>query len=288
MVRATIFRVIKLSNAQRPSILWPYGGPGTTQPSAGRPAGGPLARNIWLNYEGRRPEFSQNGGYAVGFAEWLRESICHLTADFVMLACCRPGLSALLLDAYAFYTYLSIILQVVCYVTFSQFSKWLKISPLTKLKSNKNFHIGMTQIVLRSSWSYSRENGPLRSNTSTSSSHHAKMWGVDHAIFGIIRNAMSCSLTRWNVPIFWQADFVSYHFKSKSCFFINTCVYFHKTQSDRANRYHWTLPPLKNIVPYFICFASIIKAKEAFFNKTDEIISYNMYTVAMDTTTKPF
>ena len=31
-----------------------------------------LARNIWLNYEGRRPEFSQNGGYVVGFAEWLR------------------------------------------------------------------------------------------------------------------------------------------------------------------------------------------------------------------------
>ena len=31
-----------------------------------------LAWNIWLNYEGRRPEFSQNGGYAVWFAEWLR------------------------------------------------------------------------------------------------------------------------------------------------------------------------------------------------------------------------
>ena len=137
-----------------------------------------------------------------------------------------------------------------------------------------------------SSWSYSRENGPLRRNTSTSSSHHAKMWGVDYAIFGIIRNAMSCSITRWNVTIFWRADFVSYHFKSKSCFFIN--IYFHQTQSDRANRYHWTLPPLKNKVPYFICFASIIKAKEAFFNKTDEIISYNMHTVAMDTATKPF
>ena len=137
-----------------------------------------------------------------------------------------------------------------------------------------------------SSWSYSRENGPLRSNTSTSSSHHAKMWGVDHAIFGIIRNAMSCSITRWNVTIFWRDDFVSYHFKSKSCFFIN--IYFHQTQSDRANHYHWTLPPLENIVPYFICFAFIIKAKEAFFNKTDQIISYNMYTVAMDTTTKPF
>ena len=92
-----------------------------------------------------------------------------------------------------------------------------------------------------SSWSYSRENGPLRSNTSTSSSHHAKMWGVDYAIFGIIRNAMSCGITRWNVTIFWRADFVSYHFKSKSCFFIN--IYFHQTESDRANRYHWTLPP---------------------------------------------
>ena len=48
-----------------------------------------LARNIWLNYEGRRPEFSQNGGYAAGFAEWLRAIACHFTADFVMLICCR-------------------------------------------------------------------------------------------------------------------------------------------------------------------------------------------------------
>ena len=48
-----------------------------------------LARNIWLNYEGRRPEFSQNGGYAAGFAKWLRAIACHITADFVMLACCR-------------------------------------------------------------------------------------------------------------------------------------------------------------------------------------------------------
>ena len=145
--------------------------------------------------------------------------------------------------------------------------------------------MGFGSLPIWSSWSYSRENGPLRSNTSTSSSHHAKLWGVDYAIFGIIRNAMSCSITRWNVTIFWRADFVSYHFKSKSCFFIN--IYFHQTQSDRANRYHWTLPPLKNIVPYFICVASIIKAKEAIFNKTDENISYNMHTVAMDTTTKP-
>ena len=66
-------------------------------------------------------------------------------------------------------------------------------------------------------------------------------------------------------------------------------IYFQQTQSARANRYHWTLPPLKNIVPYSICFAFIIKAKEAFFKKkADEIISFNMYTVAMDTTTKPF
>ena len=48
-----------------------------------------LARNIWLNYEGRRPEFSQNGGYAAGFAERLKAIACHITADFVMLACCR-------------------------------------------------------------------------------------------------------------------------------------------------------------------------------------------------------
>ena len=137
-----------------------------------------------------------------------------------------------------------------------------------------------------SSWSYSHENGPLRSSTSVSSSHHAKMWGVNHAIFGIIRNAMSYSITRWNMAIFWRANFMQYHFKSKICFFIN--IYFHQTQSARTNRYHWTLPPLKNIVPYSICFASIIKAKEAFFKKTNEIISYNMYMVAMDTTTKPF
>ena len=65
-------------------------------------------------------------------------------------------------------------------------------------------------------------------------------------------------------------------------------MYFHQTQSARSNSYHWTLPPLKNIVPYSICFASIIKAKEAFFNKTNEIISYNMYTYAMDTTSEPF
>ena len=30
---------------------------------------------------------------------------------------------------------------------------------------------------------------------------------------------------------------MSYHFKSKSCFFIN--IYFHQTQSDRANRYNY-------------------------------------------------
>ena len=139
---------------------------------------------------------------------------------------------------------------------------------------------------LWSSWSYSHENGPLRSSTSVSSSHHAKMWEVNHAIFGIIRNAMSYSITRWNMTTFWRANFMLYHFKSKICSFIN--IYFHQTQSARANRYHWTLPPLKNIVPYSICFASIIRAKEAFFNKTNEIISYNMHAVAMDTTTKPF
>ena len=137
-----------------------------------------------------------------------------------------------------------------------------------------------------SSWSYSHENGPLRSRTSVSISHHAKMWGVNHAIFGIIRNAMSYSITRWNMTIFWRANFMLYHFESKICFFIN--IYFHQTQSAGANRYQWTLLPLKNIGPYSICIASIIKAKEAFFNKTNEIISYKMHAVAMDTTTKPF
>ena len=146
--------------------------------------------------------------------------------------------------------------------------------------------MGFCSLPIWSSWSYSHENGPLRSSTSVSSSHHAKMWGVNHAIFGIIRNAMSYSITRWNMTILWRANFMLYHFKSKICFFIN--IYFHQTQFARANRYHWTLPPLKNIVPYSISFASIIRAKEAFFNKTNEIISYNMHAVAMDTTTKPF
>ena len=53
-----------------------------------------LARNIWLNYEGRRPEFSQNGGYAVGFAERLRAIDLPTTADFIMLACCPVGLTS--------------------------------------------------------------------------------------------------------------------------------------------------------------------------------------------------
>ena len=146
--------------------------------------------------------------------------------------------------------------------------------------------MGFCSLPIWSSWSYSHENGPLRSSTSVSISHYAKMWGVNHAIFGIIRNAMSYSITRWNMTIFWRANFMLYHFNSKICFFIN--IYFHQTQSAGANRYQWTLLPLKNIVPYSICFASIIKAKEAFFNKTNEIISYNMHAVAMDTTTKPF
>ena len=66
---------------------------------------------------------------------------------------------------------------------------------------------------IRSSWSYSHENYPFWDNTLDSSSHHAKMWGVNHAIFGIIRHAMSCSITEWNRKIFWRADFVPCHFK---------------------------------------------------------------------------
>ena len=73
-----------------------------------------LARNIWLNYEGRRPELCQNGGYTVGFAEWLRAIDLSLHRRF----CNVSMLSALLIYVYAFYTYLSIILQAVCYVTF--------------------------------------------------------------------------------------------------------------------------------------------------------------------------
>ena len=135
---------------------------------------------------------------------------------------------------------------------------------------------------LRSSWSHSHENGPLRSSKSVSSSHHAKMWGVNHAIFGIIGNAMSYSMTRWNMTIFWRDDFVLYHFKSM---FFNKHIFSPKNSQGQSLPLNFA--PAKNIVPYSICFASIIKAKEAFFNKTNEIISYNMYTVAMDTTTNP-
>ena len=43
----------------------------------------------------------------------------------------------------------------------------------------------------------------------------------------------------------------------------------------------------KNIVPYSICFVSIIKLAGAFFNKANETIARNMYTVAIDTKSKP-
>ena len=94
-----------------------------------------------------------------------------------------------------------------------------------------------------SSWSYSHENGPLRSDTSVSSSHHAKMWGVNHAIFGIIRNAMSYSITRQNVTFFDGPILCHIILSQKNVFFMN--IYFHQTQSARANRYHWTLPRWK-------------------------------------------
>ena len=96
---------------------------------------------------------------------------------------------------------------------------------------------------------------------------------------------MSCCITRWNMTIFDGLILCHVTLSKKSCFFIN--IFFHQTQPARANCYYWTLPPLKNIVPYSICFASIIKAKEAFFNETNEIISHNMYTTAMGTTPKP-
>ena len=62
-------------------------------------------------------------------------------------------------------------------------------------------------------WSYSPENGPLRSNTSYSIYIHGTMWGVNDAIFGIIRNATSHTILRWNLTILWQANFVPRHFK---------------------------------------------------------------------------
>ena len=124
-------------------------------------------------------------------------------------------------------------------VTSLTFLTVVAVDPITRTK--KEVLVDRTPIWY--SWSYSHENGPLRSSTSVASSHHAKMWGVNHAIFGIIRNAMSYSITRWNMTIFWRANFMLNHFKSKICFFIN--IYFHQTQFARANRYHWTLTPLK-------------------------------------------
>ena len=76
---------------------------------------------------------------------------------------------------YTFYTYLSISVQVVCYVTFSQFSKWPKISPQTKLKSNKNVHIGMTQIaepITGSFWNWVKL--PCASNSQSHVLFHAR------------------------------------------------------------------------------------------------------------------
>ena len=102
-----------------------------------------LARNIWLNYEGRRPEFSQNGGYAAGFAERLKAIACHITADFVMLACCRLNFYLHMPSTHIYPSFYKSCVML----HYSQFSKWPKISPQPKLKSNKNFHIGMTQIV---------------------------------------------------------------------------------------------------------------------------------------------
>ena len=93
-----------------------------------------LARNICLNYESRRPEFSQNGGYAAGFAEWLRAIACHFTADFVMLACCRLNS---LMHMPSTHIYPSFYKSCVM-LHYSQFSKWPKTSPQPKLKSNKN------------------------------------------------------------------------------------------------------------------------------------------------------
>ena len=46
-------------------------------------------------------------------------------------------------------------------------------------------------------------------------------------------------------------------------------------------------PAKKYMVPYSISSVSIMKAKEAFFNKSIEIISHNVYTIAMDTTPNP-
>ena len=95
----------------------------------------------------------------------------------------------------------------------------LQIATIGNLGSYHSCCVRNLHIDTWSSWSYSHENGPLRSSTSVSSSHQAKMWGVNHAIFGIIRNAMSYSITRWNMTIFWRANFMLYHFKSKICFF---------------------------------------------------------------------
>ena len=43
-------------------------------------------------------------------------------------------------------------------------------------------------------------------------------------------------------------------------FFIDANIY--QTQPARANCYYWSLPAPKNIVPYAICFVSIMKTKD--------------------------
>ena len=130
----------------------------------------------------------------------------------------------------------------------------------------------------RSSRSYSHENCPFWDNTSDSSSHRAKMWGVNHG------NAMPCSISEWNA-IFFDGSILCRVILSKKVVFLDSN--FHQTLPARANCCYWSSPPPKNIIPYSICFASIVKTKEASFNKTIQIISHNVYTVAMDTTPKP-
>ena len=108
--------------------------------------------------------------------------------------------------------------------------------------------------------------------------------GANHAVFSIIRSVMSCSITQWN-KTFCDGSMLCHAIYSKVVF---ANIHFHQTQPVNTYRKYGTWPTLKNKFLYSICFVSIIKIKKAFFNRSIEITSHNMYTVAGDTTPRTF
>ena len=116
------------------------------------------------------------------------------------------------------------------------------ISDLRKLKFCFSNYYGANQLIwssMRASSSYSRENYPVWNSISDSNSNHANMWGVNHAIFGIIRNAISYSITEWNMTIF-DGLILCHTISSKRVFIY---ALFYKTQPARVNCYYWSPPP---------------------------------------------